>query len=282
MDTEREAALTHLRDINEYEFEHFVADLLEQYGWKTSVTSGSNDRGVDIIAEKTEPFQQMYFIQAKCWKKNNTVGGPDIRQYSTLRRQQSEVDAVVVVTTSSFSRQAKQEGTDLNVKLIDGSDLYDIIAEVDADDLINEYTDIGSSSNKEESHSCPNCNITTNDKDSLQQHLRDKHGYHVCPNCNKIVEREFFLKNHLRKRHNYISCTDCDEVFKNKRSLHPHLVEKHNYNECTHCDDVFQGRAELQTHLCEKHDYSNCPECDDPFQDRGSLQNHLRKEHWQN
>jgi len=81
-------------------------------------------------------------VQVKCWGSDNKVGGPEIQQYSSLRHRQNNVDAVVVLTTSSFSRQAIEEAQDLNVKLVDGTDLYNLIRESGAEDLVRKYTDI--------------------------------------------------------------------------------------------------------------------------------------------
>lgn len=189
MDIERDNLLTHLRQIDEYKFEEFVAKLWEKYGWKTEVTSGSNDRGIDVVAEKSRPFHQKHLVQVKRWGGNNKVSGPEIQQYSSLRHRRSDIDAVVVVTTSSFSRQAKEEARDLNVKLVDGSDLYHIVSEVDAADLINEYTELGrqrfdekkvgntdsEGSNQSDSVDCHYCEDSFRDESSLRKHLYEEH-----------------------------------------------------------------------------------------------------------
>lgn len=143
MDFEQEEVLSNLRQIDEYDFEEFIAKLWNLYGWETEVTSGSNDRGIDVIAEKHSPFEQKHLIQVKRWGSKNKVGGPEIQQYSSLLRRGDGIDAVVVVTTSSFSRQAKELAGELNVKLVDGFDLYEVLSEVGADNLLKQYTGLG-------------------------------------------------------------------------------------------------------------------------------------------
>lgn len=128
-----------LADMDEYEFEQLVADLWENQGWTTSVTSGSGDRGIDVIAEKHDPFYQKQLIQAKRYSRGNKVGSPDIQQYSSLRHQEDNVDAVVVVTTSSFSREAQKMATDLNVKLVDGDALWKMVREHGGEELLEQY-----------------------------------------------------------------------------------------------------------------------------------------------
>jgi ribosomal protein S27AE len=125
--------------MDEYEFEELVADIWEQRGWETSVTTGSSDRGIDVIAEKSSPFTQKQLIQAKRYSVGNKIGSPSIQQYSSLRHQEGDVDAVVVVTTSSFSSQAKRTAEDLNVKLIDGTTLAGMIIGLDSMEFLSKY-----------------------------------------------------------------------------------------------------------------------------------------------
>lgn len=139
MNLSRDELLSKLRKVDEYEFEHLVADVWEQRGWQTYVTSGSSDRGIDVVAKKNRPFGQKYLIQAKRYSAGNKIGSPDIQQYSSLRHQESEVDAVVVVTTSSFTTQAQQTANDLNVKLINGADLCDMILDLRSREFISKY-----------------------------------------------------------------------------------------------------------------------------------------------
>jgi len=130
-----------LQSIDDYEFEKFVAELWRKMGWETTVTDGSTDRGIDVIARKTEPFDTKQLIQAKRYSDGSTVGSPQIQQYASLRHQEPNVDTVVVVTTSTFSKQAAQMATDLNVKLIDGTALEAIIRQYECEELVLRYAD---------------------------------------------------------------------------------------------------------------------------------------------
>ncbi|MFQ3476716.1 restriction endonuclease [Halonotius sp. F2-221B] len=139
MNLDQEELLIYMRKMDEYEFEKLVADAWEQQGWKTKVTTGSLDRGIDVIAEKETPFSQKHLIQAKRYSASNKIGSPDIQQYSSLRHQEDDVDAVVVVTTSSFSTQARQTADKLNVKLIDGKALCRIIFDLSSQRFLSNY-----------------------------------------------------------------------------------------------------------------------------------------------
>jgi len=130
-----------LQQMDPYEFEHFVADLWERMGWETTVSTASADKGVDITARKSSPYEQLLLIQAKRYGPNSTVGSPDVQQYASLRQQFENVDKVLIVTTNGYSRQAREIAEDLNVKLIDGDGLVELINENDSLDLVAEYLD---------------------------------------------------------------------------------------------------------------------------------------------
>jgi len=130
-----------LQQMDAYEFEFFVGDLWERMGWKTEVSTESADQGVDVIARKSLPYDQLTLIQAKRYGPNTTVGSPDIQQYASLKNQYDGVDKVVVVTTNEFTQQARELADRLNVKLINGDDLIALLDEHEAADLAAEYLD---------------------------------------------------------------------------------------------------------------------------------------------
>lgn len=134
-----------LQELDDYDFEHLIADLWADQGWKTRVHQASNDRGIDVEARRDDPFEQKHLIQAKRYSEGNKVGSEKIQQYASLRHQEENVDAVVIVTTSSYTKQAEEMAADLNLKLINGNDLVQIIQERDASDIVNGYMSINSS-----------------------------------------------------------------------------------------------------------------------------------------
>jgi hypothetical protein len=197
MDLSREQLLSQLREIDEYDFEYLVADVWELRGWQTTVTTGSNDRGIDIIAKKSSPFNQKQLIQVKRYSAHNRIGSPDIQQYSSLRRQEDDVDAVVVVTSSSFTSQARQTADDLNVKLIEGNGLCEMILNLKSHEFLSDYFGTGvetkavkTSPNIKNSHiktpSKSKSNSTSNSSNIPERFKKesktDKFGKH-CPVC---------------------------------------------------------------------------------------------------
>jgi restriction system protein len=137
-----EQLLRYLQQMDEWDFEEFVADLWRRKGWDAEVDGGTNDRGVDVRATQSYPYEQKVLIQAKRYGPTTTVGSPDVQQYASLAHQEPGVDKVLIVTTNGFSSQAKEMARDLNVKTIDGTGLVHIIREEDALDLAAEYLPI--------------------------------------------------------------------------------------------------------------------------------------------
>lgn len=139
MKLSRDELLSKLRQIDGGEFESLIADVWEERGWKTTETPDSRDRGIDVIAKQSTPFKQKQLIQAKRWAEGNKLSSRDVQQYDSLRRQESDVDAVIIVTTSSFTSQAEQIANKLNVKLIDGRKICDMILSLDSQRFLSDY-----------------------------------------------------------------------------------------------------------------------------------------------
>lgn len=136
------AVKNRLQRMDEYDFEYFVADLWERMGWECEVSQASVDAGIDVVATKSNPYERKELIQAKRYGPNTTVGGPKIREYASLKQQEPGVDSVAVVTTNSFTKQAKEMAEKLNVKLVNGDDLVSMVDELGAEDLMDQY-DVG-------------------------------------------------------------------------------------------------------------------------------------------
>lgn len=128
-----------LQQMDPYAFEHLVADLWERMGWETEVPSAGADEGVDVIARKSVPYDQTTLIQAKRYGSDTTVGSPEIQQYASLKHQYDGVDKVVMVTTNRYTGQAADLADRLNVKLVDGTDLIELLAAHNAADLLDEH-----------------------------------------------------------------------------------------------------------------------------------------------
>lgn len=138
-----------------------MAELWQRRGWDTTVTTESNDKGIDIVATRSTPYQEKELIQAKRYQEGNRVGGPEIQQYASLRHQEDNVDKVVVVTTSGFTDSALSIAKKANLKLIDGVGLAQLVSRLNASDLVVDYTSEASASSE---HTVPKTTVQQPEK----------------------------------------------------------------------------------------------------------------------
>jgi len=111
-------------------FEKIVTDLLEKMGYgKGSVTSASNDRGIDGII-KTDPLGfNPILIQAKRYTIGHTVGRPEIQAFAGAL---GAVKRGAFFTTSNFSQGAIDFAKNYphsDIVLIDGKKLTELMIE---------------------------------------------------------------------------------------------------------------------------------------------------------
>jgi len=116
--------LSHLLAKSPHGFEVLVKNLWVDMGYEVlrEPLGGRPDGGMDVhIRSRTQP-EKTICLQAKRHQPGNTVGVAKIREYAGLHRLE-DVDTVIVVTTSSFSKPAREEAPKLKVTLIDGEEL---------------------------------------------------------------------------------------------------------------------------------------------------------------
>lgn len=109
-------------------FERIVTDLLEKMGYgKGTVTSASNDRGIDGII-KTDPLGfNPILIQAKRYVKEHSVGRPEIQSFAGAL---GAVTRGAFITTSYFTQGAIEFAKSYphaDIVLIDGKKLTELM-----------------------------------------------------------------------------------------------------------------------------------------------------------
>ena len=126
-----EQLLTKLRSTDPYQFEHMMVTLLSNMGYKGTdgqslVTQKSNDGGIDGIINQDPLGLQTIYVQVKRYAENNVIGSPEIDSFSgALRRKRA--DRGVFITTSSFTSGARQAANQLNIALVDGEMLTNLM-----------------------------------------------------------------------------------------------------------------------------------------------------------
>ena len=113
-------------------FEQIAVNLLEKIGYGNGKwVGGPADGGIDGIIEKDPLGFEKIGIQAKCYT-DKSVGGPEIRDFNTALNFIG-ASIGVVVTTSTFSSQAKQAAQTASasdnkfIRLIDGQELANLM-----------------------------------------------------------------------------------------------------------------------------------------------------------
>ncbi|HPX93254.1 MAG TPA: restriction endonuclease [Bacillota bacterium] len=105
-----------------YDFEDFVADLLEAMGYRTSVSKQGGDRGIDITAYKDE-LPPRIIVQVKSGDAN--IGESTIQ---SLKGAMREGDYGLFVTLADYTDNAKKylEGSPI-IRGINGVELVELI-----------------------------------------------------------------------------------------------------------------------------------------------------------
>ena len=122
---DRHASTYALEDIDQMDgetFEHYVANLLHIYQFKKiKVSTYSNDKGLDVYAEHEK---LRYGFQCKRWAKNIPLSA--VQEIYTAK-DLYDLDKIVVITNSGFTKAAIEASIKLDVILIDRKRLGEMI-----------------------------------------------------------------------------------------------------------------------------------------------------------
>ena len=113
-----------LRGMSPTEFEEYIADLFSKLGYKTEVTGGSHDGGVDVIAEKDGIA---HYIQCKKYFSKHEVGSPEVRNFYGAVADHLAKGKGYFITTNKFTLEAEQFAQDKPIELIDSHKLVNYI-----------------------------------------------------------------------------------------------------------------------------------------------------------
>lgn len=114
-------------------FEHLVVRLLSKMGYKgpngsATVTPASGDDGIDGIINQDPLGTNTVYVQAKRYAKDNRVQRPQIQSfYGAIKGRGAE--SGVFITTSDFSRSAREYAENFRIVLVDGIELTDLMLE---------------------------------------------------------------------------------------------------------------------------------------------------------
>ena len=113
--------------LDPFEFEHFVAHLLECMGYKTRVSAKSGDGGVDVVAHRDELGFEPPIVKVQC--KQSTSSNSEA-QANQLLGTLGEGEYALFVNLGSYTRPARiLERNKAKLRLIDGDELADLVME---------------------------------------------------------------------------------------------------------------------------------------------------------
>jgi len=112
-----EASLTVDKNITGHEFEGECAKVLLRGGWNVEITKATGDQGVDIVGWKNG--KKAVF---QCKKYSKPVGNSAVQQVYAGKTDRN-ADLAYVVTTSSYTKEARKLAKSTNVKLLSFAEL---------------------------------------------------------------------------------------------------------------------------------------------------------------
>jgi restriction system protein len=125
---QRDAQVASTDTMTGHEFERLVARLLTRDGY-TSVRNpgGAGDLGADVLA--TSPTGRRVVVQCKRYAQQRAVSSPDMQRFLGTCYTEHDADEAWFVTTTRFSRAARDLGARRDVRLIDRDTLAVWMAE---------------------------------------------------------------------------------------------------------------------------------------------------------
>lgn len=121
-------------------FENLVIDLLKKMGYgdvndpmSGIRVGGTGDGGIDGIINQDKLGLDRIYVQAKRYQENNTVGAKIVREFIGALATKGASKGIII-TTSSFSEEAKKHAIDTKtytIILIDGKRLSELMYDND-------------------------------------------------------------------------------------------------------------------------------------------------------
>lgn len=113
------------QNLSPYDFEKFIAKLFEAMGYETRVTQASNDYGIDVVAKKEN---ENIAIQCKRYAPGNPIGNRDVqRLLGAMQLKDIKANHSIIITTSHFTVQAREQANECAIELWDRHDLEKMV-----------------------------------------------------------------------------------------------------------------------------------------------------------
>jgi type I restriction enzyme M protein len=116
-----------IEELDGYEFEELITDLLNRMGFRTEPTNKASDGGIDIVAYSDEAITSgKYIIQ--CKRYSGSIGEPIIRDlYGVVNH--TNATKGILITNSYFTKAAKGFAAGKPIELIGGDKLSELMSD---------------------------------------------------------------------------------------------------------------------------------------------------------
>jgi restriction system protein len=105
---------------NGFEFEYWVAKSLALFGWKTTVSKGSGDQGIDVVAELDGAS-----VGIQCKLYTGSVGNKAVQEVISGIAHYS-LDHAAVISNATYTKSAHELASSTNVLLLSHRDIPDL------------------------------------------------------------------------------------------------------------------------------------------------------------
>jgi len=116
-----------LRKLDDEAFTQLVADLWGAQGWSTTVFSATNQVVYDIVAMRNTPAKQRLLLWTEHRPGDEQLGPRAIERCATARDSSQGAESATLVTNALLRTAAKQRAEGLDVTVIDGQDLVELL-----------------------------------------------------------------------------------------------------------------------------------------------------------
>lgn len=117
-----------LDSLSGIQFEELIFAVLQKMGFRSEMTSVTGDGGIDIIAVLEKPLVRgRYLIQCKRFAAGNLVGAPAVREFYGAFTADKKAVKGIFITTSGFTKQARDFAANLPLELIDADGLHELL-----------------------------------------------------------------------------------------------------------------------------------------------------------
>lgn len=140
-----------IRELSWKEFEELIEAYYRHLGFRVRREGGAGpDGGVDVRI--TSPNDEIYLVQCKQWRAQR-VGVKIVRElYGVVSAEHAK--GGIVVTVGSFTREAEEFASGIEMELIDGNRLEEMLRELPVEHTTDVEQDQVSST---EDNQCPRC-----------------------------------------------------------------------------------------------------------------------------